>query len=157
MNKAEVLEMLKDMDSLFGGVLKTTNQAEIERKINLYLEKLHKLEYRDVRDGLMIYLDSDSGKYIPSIKDIKDYAGIAKRRRESKEGKRTRRIMTAEEDIANEYVEIMEHAKKYGTSEEIKQELLKRKKYYLMFYGPDKDKNYEAYFGMPREEFEKLD
>lgn len=157
MNKAEVLEMLKDMDSLFGGVLKTTNQAEIERKINLYLEKLHKLEYRDVRDGLMIYLDSDSGKYIPSIKDIKDYAGIAKRRRESKEGKRTRRIMTAEEDIANEYVEIMEHAKKYGTSEEIKQELLKRKKYYLMFYGPDKDKNYEAYFGMSREEFEKLD
>lgn len=65
--------------------------------------------------------------------------------------------MTAEEDIANEYVEIMEHAKKYGTSEEIKQELLKRKKYYLMFYGPDKDKNYEAYFGMPREEFERLD
>lgn len=157
MNKAEILETLKDMDSLFGNVLKTTNQQEIERKINLYLEKLHNLEYRDVRDGLMIYLDSDSGKYIPSIKDIKDYANIARRRRESKEGKRRRRIMTAEEDIANEYVELMEIARKHGMSEEIREELEKRKKYYLMFYGPNKDENYIKYFGMSREEFERLD
>lgn len=158
MNSTEALEIIRTISDMYPNAYKDIdNQTKADRQKELMIRHLDDFEYQDVINGLHTYFDSEKGKYIPSMHDLKDFAKIEKRRRESKQGIRKRRIMTAEEDIANEYVDIMKHAQKHGMSEEIREELEKRKKYYLMFYGPHKDENYKAYFGMSREEFERLD
>lgn len=158
MNNTEALEIIRTISDMYPNAYKDIdNQTKADRQKELMVRHLSDFEYTDVINGLHTYFDSEKGRYIPSMRDLKDFAKMEKRRRLSRQGISRRRIETAEEVIANEYVELMELARKNGLSEEIRAELEKRKKYYLMFYGPNKDKNYEEYFGMSREEFERLD
>ena len=158
MNRTETLQLLKEMDYAYGNVLKTNSENEIQGKIDFFLRMFKEFEYTDIINGFYAYCKSDSARYAPSIKQLIDFARMNKRYRESKQGIKHRRIVTPEEDMANEYAEIMTKVKKTGVmSEEDRRILQIEKKYYLMFYGEEKDKNYEVYFGKTREEFERLD
>lgn len=158
MNNTEALEIIRTMGDMYPNAYKDIdNQEKANRQKELMIRHLGDFDYTDVINGLHTYFDSEKGRYFPSMRDLKDFAKIEKRNRLSRQGIKSRRIVTAEEVIASEYVELMELAKKNGMSEEIREELEKRKKYYLMFYGPNKDENYKAYFGKSREEFERLD
>ena len=159
MNRTEALEVIRTIGDMYPNAYKDVdNQDKANRQVNLMLRYLDKFEYTDVINGLYGYYDSEKAKYSPSVRDLKEFARIAKRNRETKQGIGHRRIVTPEEDMANEYIEIMNRAKKRGsmTDEEDRQVHILLP-YYEMFFGPHKDELYLKHFGKTREEFERLD
>lgn len=159
MNRTEALEVIRTIGDMYPNAYKDVdNQDKANRQVNLMLRYLDKFEYTDVINGLYGYYDSEKAKYSPSVRDLKEFARIAKRNRETKQGIGHRRIVTPEEDMANEYIEIMNRAKKRGTmTDEEDRQVHILLPYYEMFFGPHKDELYLKHFGKTREEFERLD
>lgn len=159
MNRTEALEIMRTIGDMYPNAYRDIdNQDKANRQVNLMLHYLATFEYTDVINGLYAYYDSEKAKYTPSVRDLKEFARIAKRNRENKQGIGHRRIVTPEEDMANEYIEIMDRAKKRGTmtdEEDRKVHILLP--YYEMFFGTHKDELYLKHFGKPRAEFERLD
>ena len=158
MNRTEALELIKTIGDMYPNAYKDINNEErATRQKELMVKHLGEYEYTDVINGLHSYFDSEKGRYVPSMHDLKDWANIKKRERLARQGIKTRRIVAPEEDASNEYIEIFQTAKKRGSFTEEEERKLKRlKKYYEMFNGPHKDENYIRHFGKPREEFERL-
>lgn len=158
MTSAEAKMLLQEIGYGYPNFFVPSNETELQGKIEFYRARLDKFEYTDVINGFYNYVENTSDKYAPSIKQLKEFAELAKRKRLNKQGKATRRIVTPEEDMANEYIEIMNRAKKRGsmTDEEDRQVHILLP-YYEMFFGPHKDELYLKHFGKSREEFERLD
>lgn len=155
---AEMKLLLQEIGYAYPNFFVPSNETERDGKIEFFRERLGEREFTDVRNGVYKYIDTVSDKYAPTIKQLKQYADIAKRERLNKQGKRTRRIAAPEEDAAHEYIEIHQRAKKRGYFlPEEERQCLGLRKYYEMYYGPHKNENFINHFGKPREEFERLD
>lgn len=155
MTDKEMKDLFRDIAVEYPNFIRNENDRATNDKINLYLKELEQFSCEDVSNGFRTYLNSDRYCYPPHLKDLKDFAKMEQNKSKTKSRCNKRRIITAEEDCANEYKELM--SKNKNPTGERKEYCKKLAPFYLLFNGNGWEERYEKYFGKPREEFEKLD
>lgn len=112
----------------------------------------------DIMNALEYINANDDKDTIPTIAKIITQGQLEKKNRLSKDKTTGRRIVTPEEDCANEYIQIMQSVVdgKAKKTQELVDYLQKLKPYYLLFYGDGWEERHEKHFGKRREDFERL-
>lgn len=157
MNREETKEIIRLLCDMYPKQYNDLdNQYKANRIIDLYSAYFQNMDFRNTKQGLYNYFESENGKYFPSIYTIKEFSRLAKKN--IKSSQKGRRIVTAEEDCANEYIEITK--KGIGKlSEKQYQYVIKLQPCYLLFHGDGWQERYKKHFNTTksREEYEKMD
>ena len=120
-----------------------------ENYLQLYGRHLNEFTFQDLQKAIDSYIASDSGKYQPSITELKRLAERERKKRLYKENAGERRIETPEEVMYNIYLEEMEKPINQRNEWLIRQCLPAAK---IMTDAEE----YIKHFGKPREEYERL-
>ena len=150
MNRTEMASCLNILYLAYPRMFERLDDPERkEAYLQLYGRHLNEFDFKDVKNAIDSYISSDSGKYQPSIAELKRLSEQEKKERIFHETKGSRRIETPEEVMYNIYLEEMDKPADKRNEWLIRQCLPAAK----IMTDPNE---YRRHFGKPREEYEKL-
>lgn len=150
MSRDEIVKTLNNLHLVYPRMFKDIEDPRRkEQYISLYTKYLGEFECVDVTSGIDKYIESEQGRYEPSLNDLINYSKAERARRLSKKGGSGRRIVTDDEWRYELYLNEMKK-----DPEKRNEWLMKRcLDSYEIMTSPEK---YIAKHGKPREEFEAL-
>jgi hypothetical protein len=150
LSRDEIKTILNDFYLVYPSMFKDIEDPRRkDRYISLYEKYIGCFTYEDVTRGLEKYIQSEQGKYSPSIHDIIGFSKVEQKQRLRKEGNSDARIETPEEVMYQIYLNEMKKEPGKRNEDLIRRCLPAAK----LFNEPEA---YKRHFGKTREEYERL-